>query len=49
LYIASDLGGGIYGGVEARARLFGLEGFGRAEQRFDSVGALIRFGAIVRF
>jgi hypothetical protein len=49
LYAATDLQRAIYGGVEARVRLFGLEGFGRAEQRFDSVGALIRFGAIVRF
>jgi hypothetical protein len=49
LYIASDLSGGIYGGVEARVRLFGLEGFGRYEVRGDSLAGSLRGGLIVRF
>jgi hypothetical protein len=49
LYIASDLSGGIYGGVEARVRLFGLEGFGRYEVRADSLAGGVRVGAVLRF
>jgi hypothetical protein len=49
LYIASDLSGGIFGGVEARVRLFGLEGFGRYEMRADSLAGSVRVGAVLRF
>jgi hypothetical protein len=49
LYIASDLSGGIFGGVEARVRLFGLEGFGRYEIRGDSLAGSVRVGALLRF
>jgi hypothetical protein len=49
LYIASDLSGGLYGGVEARVRLFGLEGFGRYEIRTDSLAGEIRAGVVLRF
>jgi hypothetical protein len=49
LYVASDLSGGIYGGIEARVRLFGLEGFGRYEVRADSLAGSVRVGAVLRF
>jgi hypothetical protein len=49
LYVASDLSGGIYGGVEARVRLFGLEGFGRYEVRADSLAGTARVGVLLRF
>jgi hypothetical protein len=49
LYIASDIQGGWYGGVEARARLFGLEGFGRYEVRADSLAGNLRAGVLLRF
>jgi hypothetical protein len=49
LYVASDLSGGIFGGVEARVRLFGLEGFGRYEIRGDSLAGSVRVGALLRF
>jgi hypothetical protein len=49
VYVASDLKGGIYGGVEARVRLFGVEGFGRYEVRADSLAGSLRAGIVVRF
>jgi hypothetical protein len=49
LYVASDLSGGIYGGVEARVRLFGLEGFGQYEIRADSLAGSLRAGVTLRF
>ena len=49
LYGATDTRGGLYGGIEARVRVVGVEAFGRYEQRVDSTASALRVGAILRF
>jgi hypothetical protein len=49
LYAATDLQRAIYGGVEARVRMFGVEGFGRYEVRADSLAGSARVGVLLRF
>jgi uncharacterized coiled-coil protein SlyX len=49
LYVATDLNRAVYGGVEARVRLFGVEGFGRYEVRADSLAGELRAGVLLRF